>query len=65
MLQAKVIARVPSYYSIKGLGVVSDLLQERCKRETGDEWPKISHIQNIKINSKSVQKDCQLPLDSD
>ena len=44
---------------------VSDLLQERCKRETGDEWPKISHIQNIKINSKSVQKDCQLPLDSD
>ena len=44
---------------------VSDLLQERCKRETGDEWPKISHIQNININSKSVQKDCQLPLDSD
>ena len=42
---------------------VSDLLQEGCKRETGDDWPKISHIQ--KINSKSVQKDCQLPLDSD
>nr|POE46610.1 putative disease resistance protein rga3 [Quercus suber] len=33
------------------------ILKERCERGTGEEWPKISHIPNIIINYKHVQKD--------
>ena len=34
-------------------------LSKRCKRETGEEWPKISHIPNITLNSIYVQIDGQ------
>lgn len=35
-------------------------LEQNCKRRTGDEWSKISHIPNIKINLYYVQRDGQL-----
>ena len=33
------------------------ILKERCKRGTGKEWPKISHIPNIEIAGIYVQRD--------
>ncbi|KAK4595277.1 hypothetical protein RGQ29_013637 [Quercus rubra] len=33
------------------------ILEERCKRGTGEEWPKISHIPNIWIDWFYVQRD--------
>ncbi|XP_050273410.1 putative disease resistance protein RGA3 isoform X1 [Quercus robur] len=33
------------------------ILKERCKRGTGKEWPKISHIPNIEIDEIYVQRD--------
>nr|POE60802.1 putative disease resistance protein rga3 [Quercus suber] len=35
----------------------SPFLRERCKRGTGEEWPKISHIPNINIDFKHLQRD--------
>ncbi|KAM3704454.1 hypothetical protein ACJW31_03G004800 [Castanea mollissima] len=35
------------------------ILKERCKRETGKDWPKISHIPNIQIQFTYVQRDGQ------
>ncbi|KAL4636401.1 hypothetical protein ACB092_03G005100 [Castanea dentata] len=35
------------------------ILNERCKRGTGKDWPKISHIPNIRIDWKDVQRDGQ------
>uniref|UniRef100_A0A2N9G3D8 Rx N-terminal domain-containing protein n=1 Tax=Fagus sylvatica TaxID=28930 RepID=A0A2N9G3D8_FAGSY len=37
----------------------SSILHKRCERGTGEEWPKISHIPNIKIDGKDVQRDGQ------
>ena len=36
------------------------ILQQRCERGLGDYWPNISHIPNIEIDYKYVQKDGQL-----
>ena len=36
------------------------ILQECCKWGTGEDWPKIFHIPNIKIDYKNVQKDGQV-----
>ncbi|KAG5227323.1 disease resistance protein [Salix suchowensis] len=30
-------------------------LAKRCKKEKGEDWPKISHIPDIKINDKPIQ----------
>jgi hypothetical protein len=35
------------------------ILHARCQRGTGEEWRKISHIPNIKIGGKYVQRDGQ------
>uniref|UniRef100_A0A2N9F1P4 NB-ARC domain-containing protein n=1 Tax=Fagus sylvatica TaxID=28930 RepID=A0A2N9F1P4_FAGSY len=35
------------------------ILKERCERETGEDWPKISHIPNIMIGENYVQRDGQ------
>ncbi|KAL0010296.1 hypothetical protein SO802_005404 [Lithocarpus litseifolius] len=35
----------------------SPILSECCKTEIGDQWPKISHIPNIKIENRYVQRD--------
>jgi hypothetical protein len=35
------------------------ILHKRCQRGTGEEWPKISHIPNITIDRKPVQRDGQ------
>ncbi|KAK4590801.1 hypothetical protein RGQ29_021117 [Quercus rubra] len=35
----------------------SPILSECCKAEIGDQWPKISHIPNINIDSKYVRRD--------
>ncbi|KAL0012917.1 hypothetical protein SO802_008025 [Lithocarpus litseifolius] len=37
------------------------ILEQRCERGIGDYWPNISHIPNILIHYKYVQKDGQLP----
>ncbi|KAF3949964.1 hypothetical protein CMV_024228 [Castanea mollissima] len=36
---------------------ICPILQEQCKRGTGKEWPKISHIPNIWIDRIYVQRD--------
>ncbi|KAK4595279.1 hypothetical protein RGQ29_013639 [Quercus rubra] len=36
---------------------ICPILKERCKRGTGKEWPKISHIPNIWIDRFYVQRD--------
>ena len=33
------------------------ILSECCKTEIGDQWPKISHIPNIKIDHTWVRRD--------
>jgi hypothetical protein len=38
------------------------ILSKRYERGIGEEWPKISHIPNIKIDWKYVQRDGQLPV---
>ncbi|KAL4636644.1 hypothetical protein ACB092_03G023700 [Castanea dentata] len=35
------------------------ILEEHCKRGTGKDWPKISHIPNISINGIFVRRDGQ------
>uniref|UniRef100_A0A6N2LDV1 Uncharacterized protein n=1 Tax=Salix viminalis TaxID=40686 RepID=A0A6N2LDV1_SALVM len=30
-------------------------LEKRCKKEKGEDWPKISHIPHIEINRKTIQ----------
>ncbi|KAJ6735193.1 hypothetical protein OIU79_002292 [Salix purpurea] len=30
-------------------------LEKRCKKEKGEDWPKISHIPHIKINFRTIQ----------
>ncbi|KAL0012392.1 hypothetical protein SO802_007500 [Lithocarpus litseifolius] len=40
---------------------VCPILQQLCERWIGDYWPNISHIPNIKIDDKYVQRDSQLP----
>ncbi|KAM3749907.1 hypothetical protein ACB098_05G220700 [Castanea mollissima] len=35
-------------------------LEKRCERGIGDYWPYISHIPNIEIDAKLVQRDGQL-----
>ena len=37
------------------------ILSKRCKRGIGEEWPKISHIPNIMIDWKYVQRDGLTP----
>uniref|UniRef100_A0A2N9HBS1 AAA+ ATPase domain-containing protein n=1 Tax=Fagus sylvatica TaxID=28930 RepID=A0A2N9HBS1_FAGSY len=39
------------------------ILSKRCERGIGEEWPKISHIPNIKIDWKYVQRDGLTPSD--
>uniref|UniRef100_A0A2N9J7Q3 NB-ARC domain-containing protein n=1 Tax=Fagus sylvatica TaxID=28930 RepID=A0A2N9J7Q3_FAGSY len=68
-LQRLVILRCPSLNSLpdflrtiplKELEINrSSILHERCQRGTGEEWPKISHIPNIKIDGEDVQRDGQ------
>ncbi|GMN73403.1 hypothetical protein TIFTF001_055719 [Ficus carica] len=29
-------------------------LEERCKREVGEDWPMIAHVPNLEIGSSSV-----------
>ncbi|XP_075664813.1 putative disease resistance protein RGA3 [Castanea sativa] len=36
------------------------IIEQRCKRVIGDYWPNISHIPNIEIYGKYVQRDGQL-----
>nr|XP_023922884.1 disease resistance protein RGA2-like [Quercus suber] len=36
------------------------ILEQRCERGKGDYWPNISHIPNILIDYKDVQKDGQI-----
>ena len=42
---------------------VCPILSKRCERGIGEEWPKISHIPNIKIDRKYVQRDGLTPSD--
>ena len=35
----------------------SSVLSERCQKESGEDWDKISHIPNIQIDGKYVQRD--------
>ena len=39
----------------------SPILEQLCERGIGDYWPNISHIPNIQINFRYVQKDGQFP----
>nr|POF25466.1 disease resistance protein rga2 [Quercus suber] len=41
------------------------ILERRCERRIGDYWPSISHIPNIMINFRYVQRDGQLPYSID
>ena len=41
------------------------ILEQRCERGRGDYWPNISHIPNIIINRKYVQRDGQLQDDTE
>ncbi|POO01574.1 hypothetical protein TorRG33x02_023510, partial [Trema orientale] len=44
--------------SLKQLSIFwSEVLEECCINRTGKEWAKISHIPNIQVNFKYVQKD--------
>ena len=44
--------------SLKELAIVgSPLLEERYRRGTGENWPKISHISNIRLGRKYLQID--------
>jgi hypothetical protein len=41
-------------------------LKERCKVNTGDDWPKIAHIQSIEVRSFPVyigERECALTVD--
>uniref|UniRef100_A0A6N2LGS9 Ribosome biogenesis protein BMS1/TSR1 C-terminal domain-containing protein n=1 Tax=Salix viminalis TaxID=40686 RepID=A0A6N2LGS9_SALVM len=47
---------------VQSLGNLSQLtidncpeLTKRCKKEKGEDWPKISHIPHIRINGKTIQ----------
>ena len=39
------------------------ILSKRCRRERGEEWPKISHIPKIEIDGEYVQRDGLTPSD--
>ena len=41
------------------------ILEQRCERGIGDYWPNISHIPNIEIAGKVVQRDGQLQDDTE
>ncbi|XP_075664812.1 putative disease resistance protein RGA3 [Castanea sativa] len=41
------------------------ILEQRCERGIGDYWPNISHIPNIVIDFKHVQRDGQLGASAD
>ena len=41
------------------------ILEQRCERGIGDYWPNISHIPNIRIDGKVVQRDGQLQDDTE
>nr|XP_048329627.1 putative disease resistance RPP13-like protein 1 isoform X1 [Ziziphus jujuba var. spinosa]XP_048329628.1 putative disease resistance RPP13-like protein 1 isoform X1 [Ziziphus jujuba var. spinosa]XP_048329629.1 putative disease resistance RPP13-like protein 1 isoform X1 [Ziziphus jujuba var. spinosa]XP_048329630.1 putative disease resistance RPP13-like protein 1 isoform X1 [Ziziphus jujuba var. spinosa] len=42
--------------SLSWLNITSfrSLLADRCKRDTGEDWPKIAHIPRININGRSI-----------
>ena len=35
----------------------NSILSERCQKGSGEDWAKISHIPNIQIDGKYVQRD--------
>lgn len=43
---------------LQNLSIIdSKILQQRCQKEVGKEWYKISHVPNIEFNYQHVQKD--------
>ncbi|GMN70678.1 hypothetical protein TIFTF001_055834 [Ficus carica] len=64
-LQALVIVGCPKLSSLpEGMQQLTSLkhlvirdcktLEERCKREVGEDWPMIAHVPNLEIGSSSV-----------
>jgi hypothetical protein len=64
---AKELKSLPDFLRttpLKELEISScSILSKRCERGIGEEWPKISHIPNIKIDGEYVQRDGLTPSD--
>ncbi|PON69175.1 NB-ARC domain containing protein [Trema orientale] len=44
--------------SLKDLSITeSEIMEEYCRKGTGEEWDKISHVPNISVNGEYVRKD--------